>query len=383
MTNMIVYFYDYKKPPGLPSFTDGLLRPFQAMQFFLSFLGAPLGKEKIPSNLVGTVNNISALANNVNYTVIIIGALLAILFVATWIYLVNQKKNYALIYRMIPWLTIGSYTFISGIITSFGRVGFGVGTSLGLRYMTFSVYLPLALVNLLAIIYDDAQNRGYLLRNRKVFTQMIIGILLATFLYFYMITSNFAIEHIYLVKLDRLQGKACLAFINVVPEEICLTKKLYPDFPNLKPRVKMVQSLQLIDTKFVSSNNIQDIAVNPIDSSNHIEYGAFDNIDKVDNQTFFAGGWAILPEKKEPADAVVLTYETTKDEEIIFAISDSKGKRPDIVEATNTQQYAMSGWEKTFPASRLPKGLVKINAWAFDTETAKAYKLGGTHVVKN
>ncbi|HEY9300311.1 MAG TPA: hypothetical protein VIQ31_28910, partial [Phormidium sp.] len=204
-TNIVIYFYDYKKPHTLPSYSVGLLSPDKAIQFFLSFLGAPLGRGTIPSDAVGSVNNLSDIlnkVNNVNNTGIIIGAILSILFIAALFYLWKNRKNSALIYRMVPWLTIGSYTFITGIITSLGRVGFGIGISLSLRYMTFSVYLPLVLVNLLAIIYDDAQNRGYLIKNRKVFAKAGMGVLLAAFLYFYIITSNFAIGRTYLVKLD-------------------------------------------------------------------------------------------------------------------------------------------------------------------------------------
>ena len=382
ISNIVVYFYNYQKPAfAFTSYNLGFVKLNEIIQFFLSLLGSSLGRGKIPSDVIGSVNKMPEVVNNVHY-VIIIGAILAILFIAVYLYLWKERKNFALIYRMVPWLTIGSYVVISAIIISWGRVGFGLETALAFRYMTFSIYLPLALVNSIAIIYDDAENK-YLLEKRKILAKIGIGSLLLVFLYFYLITSNFAIGRISQTKLDRLQGKACLSFINVVTEEICLTQKLYPDLPNLKPRVQLLRDFRLIDTKFVNSNLIQEIAENPIDSYNPIKYGAFDQISKVDNQSYFASGWAILPQKRKPADAVVLTYAELKGKDIIFAISDTRVKRPDVVKGTKNQAYSMSGWQKTFPASRLPKGLLKINAWAFDTDRAKAYQIGGTHVLEN
>jgi len=373
-TNMVVYFYDYKKPPQTPSFIAALLSPYQSIQYLLSFLGDPLGWGTFPFD-----GNIKTLVNNN----VIIGTIISILFIAAWLYLWKQRKDSALIYRMIPWLTIGSYTFISGIITSLGRVGFGLETSIALRYITFSVYLPLAIVNLIAIIYDDAQNRSYLLKTKTVFTQAVILVLLAGFLYFYIITSNFAIPRIYFTKLDRLQAKACLVFINVAPDEKCLKEKVYPHLQGLKLRAKMVNDLGLIDTRLVNHKNIQEIVGNTTDIAKRIGYGWFDKVGKVDKNTFYAGGWAILPERKEPADAVVLTYEKAKGEDIIIALSDARIGRRDVVKVMQTKAYLMSGWHKSFPASKLPKGTLKINAWAFDTETGKAFKIGGTHVIKN
>lgn len=372
--NIAVYFYNYKKPPNTPSFVYGVLHPDEALEYFLSFLGFPLvwGTLKYDLNFTHLIN-----------TNILMGTVIIILFLSNCFYLLKQRKDPTVIYRMTSWLIIGFYTLMSGLVTSLGRSGFGLETSVSLRYTTFSVYLPLALVNLIAIVYDDAKTKDFLVKKSKRIAQAGILILLTGILYLFTIAAEFSISRMYLTKLDRLQAKACYIFLNVTPKEKCITEKVYPHLKGLKMRATLVDSKGLIDAKLLNIKNIQDIQGTNRAFIEEWRYGWFDRVNKVDKNNYFASGWAVLPEKKEPADAVILTYEKSPGEDIIFAVFDSRSQRLDVVEAMKTTTYSMSGWQKTFSASRLPKGLVKINAWAFDTETVEAYRVGGTHLVKN
>ncbi|MFB2935036.1 hypothetical protein ACE1B6_07130 [Aerosakkonemataceae cyanobacterium BLCC-F154] len=372
--NMAVYFYNYQKPLHSPSFIYGILHPDQALLYFLSFLGSPLMRATIRYDW-----KISSLVNNNIW----MGTILIILFLGSLTYFVKERKDSTVIYRMTGWLTIGFYTVISGLVTSLGRSGGGLESSVALRYTAFSIYLPLALINLIWIIYDDAKIKGYLLKNSQRMVQSMILILLAGALYFHIITVDFTIPQMYFMKLERLQAKACYIFLNVAPEEKCIIEKVYPQFLGLKYRAYLVNSSGIIDAKLLKSNRIQDIQGINRGNSKELIYGWFEQLNKVDENNYLAGGWAILPKKKEPADAVILSYEQSHGEDIIFAVFDTRVNRPDVVQALKRTTYSMSGWQKTFPASRLPKGLVKIKAWAFDTETAKAYQIAGTQVVKN
>ncbi len=369
--NMAVYFYNYQKPPHHPSFLVALLNPIDTIRYFLSFLGSPLA---------GGINSFDGQVDIIIN--IIIGTVLIIVFCVSYFYLLKHIKESSLIYRMSGWLVIGSYTVISGIITSLGRVGFGVETSIVSRYMTFSVYLPLALVGLIAIIFDDAKNRGYLVKNKKVITQTMVGVLLVSFLILHILTSVFAINQMYWTKLERLNAKTCLAFVNVMVDEKCLTEKVYPRLITVKKRAKLFHNKNLINAKFIYSNKVQDIQGTNTVINDGLGYGWFDQVSQV-KDLYVAGGWARLPEKKQPADAVLLTYEKEKGYDIIFAISDARVERPDVVNATKNQVYLMAGWQKSFSASKLPKGLVNIKAWAFDTETGTAFPLRGSQQIKN
>ena len=45
--------------------------------------------------------------------------------------------------------------------------------------------------------------------------------------------------------------------------------------------------------------------------------------------------------------------------------------------------YNRAGWQHSFERSQLPSGQWKINAWAFDTDTGKAYLLDNSYVINN
>ena len=130
------------------------------------------------------------------------------------------------------------------------------------------------------------------------------------------------------------------------------------------------------------SNKILDIEGIRTKTANNYGYGQFESI-TTNKNLYVAAGWARLPDRGEPADSVVLTYENAHTEATVFAVADTRTRRKDIAKVTKKSAYYMSGWKKSFEASRLPKGLVKIKAWAFDSYTGKAFEIGGAHILKN
>jgi len=109
-------------------------------------------------------------------------------------------------------------------------------------------------------------------------------------------------------------------------------------------------------------------------SDNKGEYGWFDRLDKISDRTYQASGWAILPDRKEPADAVFLAYENQKNEAILFKIVVQRTIRSDVAKSLG-QTYLNVGWEGSFSLDDLPEGTTKISAWAYDTDTGKSFLL--------
>lgn len=97
---------------------------------------------------------------------------------------------------------------------------------------------------------------------------------------------------------------------------------------------------------------------------------------------YVASGWAVLPQRREPSDIVVLTYENIKGEANIFTVVDIREERNDIAKKLKNNSYSNSGWQKTFSSNGLPKGSIKIEAWAFDSNTGESFKLNGSHVIQ-
>ena len=107
LVDVSVYFYDYSKPTHHPSFLAALFSPLKTALAFLTFIGAPLGeKEQIPSAIFG---------------VILIG-----LFSAVCVRLFNTIRKGVSIDAYLPWLALGIYSILNGLMVSLGRMDFGV-----------------------------------------------------------------------------------------------------------------------------------------------------------------------------------------------------------------------------------------------------------------
>ncbi len=372
--NEVVYFHNYKKPSQHPRFSEVLVHPQQAIHYFLSFLGAPLSFGK----------GINALI-----TAPIIGLILIILFSASCVYLLRFSRDFTLLHRMAAWLTIGFYTIISAIITTCGRLGFGVQQSLDSRYTTFSVYLTVSVIYLTVIVADDLKKKYFFSTNKQLLTRSTF-FLGAILLVLHLSTSIYAVEKMADLRSSRLQIKSCLLFINFVQQEECLRTRVYPDVVTLKSTVDALDNLGFLKPGLVRSSRIQDIkGANDLNSE---AYGSFDTLIKVNDNVDFASGWAILPERGEPADSVVLTYENVESNStidnvesnsIIFTVVDTRDVSKDFAKASINELYHNSSWQKAFSSSLLSKGLIKVEAWAFDSNIGKAFKLNGSHKITN
>lgn len=358
--NLLIYFYDYKKPPNHPSFLEAVVHPQQAIQYFLSFLGAPLSFG----------NGLAAL---------IIGLVLMLLFLTSYLYLLKFLKDSALLHSMAGWLTIGMYTVISAIITTLGRVGFGVEQSLESRYTTFSTYLAVSLVYTTVIVADDIKSKHLFLRNKHVITRSI-SFLVGIFLILQLLTSIYAVQKMSGSKITRLQAKSCLLFVNFVQEE-CLSTSVYPDVVQLKDLANTLNDLGFLKPELVKSSNIE--VMKGINEANSKEYGSFNNLINVNSNVYVASGWTVLPKRGEPADLVVLTYENVDGDPIVFTVVDMRGKSKDFAKSMQNEQYYNTSWQKKFSSSLLPKGFTKVEAWAFDSTLGKAFKINGSHKIEN
>ncbi len=356
VANAVVYFYDYQKPDKHPSFLSAISHPVDTFHYFLTFLGAPLGFENLT---VATI----------------IGALVF----GLWIFLCWQlfrlvKTDFLLLHRLIVWLIIGIYAIISGAVTAVGRVGFGVGQALAPRYTAFSLYLMVSLIYLLAIFWQLVSQKN----TRKKLIRYSCLLLISIFFVLHINTTINAVDRMSDRRVILLQSKACLLMINVIDKDECLVMKRSPE--PLRKTANILDKLGFLQPGLVKSKNIQDIAEEP---NSDLIYGYFDTVNQIDNQTYIANGWAILPERGEVADGVILTYENAEGEPIIFKLINQRMPRPSVRKYFNNSTYLYSGWQKYFSVQEIPQGTVKIKAWAFDTDSGKAFLLKKNQMIHN
>ncbi len=148
----------------------------------------------------------------------------------------------------------------------------------------------------------------------------------------------------------------------------------------LRNQATTANSLGFLTPGLVESDKIRDI-----EGAGSVNYGHFDALTETDEDSYFASGWAIIPEKDKPADGVLLTYADANGEPTlfwVFGLAHMGKGRPDVVEALGTEAYLRSGWQGSFSSNAVPEDSTEIVAWAFDADTKRAFKLYGTHTLK-
>ncbi|MGB7441966.1 MAG: hypothetical protein WA919_12915 [Coleofasciculaceae cyanobacterium] len=345
--NAVVYFYDYKKPEYHPSFSEALVHPFKAISYFLAFLGSPLGfGDLIASHIAGAI------------------IIIVCLFVC--FYSFKFRRSFNLRNCLLPWLVIGAYTIASALITTAGRVGFGVEQSLSSRYTTFSIYLLVSLIYLVSIILDYLSSKDDINSSKLIVYRRVTVFLATALVILHFLSFAHGVRMMTKAHRDRLQGKACLLFMNVAQDEGCLTKRIFPSIEFLEVKVNPLNSLGFIKPGLVSSNLIED-SINNSEINSDPNRGNFEEIRKNDDGQYTAYGTATQQTSKKPADAVILAYTDSSDNSIAFAISKVKSN---------------SSWKKSFSPEMITLNSTTITAWAFDTTTGKLFKLNGTHLLQ-
>ncbi|MBA3439608.1 MAG: hypothetical protein H0T92_07045 [Pyrinomonadaceae bacterium] len=356
--NLAAYLYDYQKPALHPSLSNSLLRPSQASLYFLAFLGAGFAVGRHPLTVA-----------------VITGTTSMLLFILSCGYLLRFRTDFALVRRMIGWVMIGAYSVLTGMMVTYGRLGFGVEQSLSSRYTTFSIYLIVSLVPLTLIIFDHAAKTSGFQRYKRL-TAQLISLACIALIGLHLLIDVLAIGQMKLMRHERLQAKACVTFINIAQGE-CLTKKAYPNLSELKRGATILDNLGFLRPGLVKSNRVEEIQGKGEESLN--AYGSFNSLMKGDGGVYTASGWAILPRREEPADSVVLTYEKADGDSIMFMVVSPVLERKSITKAVRKDVSTDARWQTSFSQNELPSDAVNLAAWAFDALTGKAFRLSGTH----
>jgi len=360
LLNLALYFYNYQKPSNHPSFFVALEQPWQAVLFLFAFLGNFLSPEHLP------------IAINV-------GAGLLTLFSLVTLYVLIHWKDQELWLQVTGWFTIATYSIVSALVTTSGRLGFGLGAAMPSRYTTFSLYLGIALIYLIFIVFGHAVQRGYFPKmfvDSGVFIWLLVALATLNGLAYWS-----GIDRMTTLNRDRLQAKASLLFVNVVDESSVITQNLYPDFESAKAIAMQLTQAKVMQPHLVETSNLVELAKQGNNETNY--RGFLDRILRVNEQEVRVLGWAVDAQQKHAADAVILGYETEPGSVKPVAIARVGEPSPDVAVNLPNPAYSYVRWSKTLPLKKLPKGKVKISAWAFDTTTSDLFPLQETRTIWN
>ncbi|HEU4596162.1 MAG TPA: hypothetical protein VFS10_13550 [Pyrinomonadaceae bacterium] len=353
------YFYNYQSPAHHPSPLAALGHPLRAAAHFLSLLGSTLAGES------AYVLPVAVAA----------GAVLFSLYVAHAVVVRRAGTEHELTRRSVGWLMLGAYSLLTAATVTAGRSAIGVAQSSASRYTTFTLYLIVALIHLVALSRGAEAGK---VRARNLLPARLIPAVLVLMLGLHALACVIALQQMGLLRTRLLQAKACHMFVNVVPDTACLARHVLPELEDLRGWTNALDELGFWRPGLVKSNRVEEFADATPASG---DYGSFDVLSK-EGDTYLASGRAMLPHRGEPADAVLLAYETTEGAHVAFAQAELKNRGYVFIRFWQNGARQDPGWRKSFRASELPHGATRLTAWAFDAQTGKAFKLEGTHELK-
>lgn len=359
IVNVGLYFRHYAKPLHHPSLTEAFRKPTAAVDYFLTFLGAPLAW--------GPFEPLDQAP--------VLGLAMAALFGFMSGYVWRHRHDSVVLFRTAGWLTLGGYTLISAAGITAARLGFGVSTALTSRYATLSFPLIVALVYLVPIVLEvHGQQRGSPAEARLARGGIALAV---TLLVLQVTTTETVRSSVESNRWYRLQGKAALLFIRTLPAE-SLVPPLYHDPHELKRYAEALDRHGRLSPGLRRSLTIAGAELGPTDGGGGC--GAFDRFQRTGVETYLAAGWAILPHRREAADGIVLAHEDPNGAFTIFDLVTVRRPRPDVAHALARGEDVRSGWEHAFRLPQIGARPLTIAAWAVDAVTGRLCRLRQSHV---
>jgi len=339
--------------------TDVFKHPIFCAHFFLVFLGSAFAH--------GTSFDALSVATSM-------GGVLMLLVVGATAYVWRWRREAMLLTQALPWFMMILVGILNGAITT-ARFYQGLEHALMGRYLVFSLMVPVGLLFLGALIWRHW--RATVSEDKSQAVRLALTSLVTAFFLLHGLGVVKNVQTWGDAQHRRLITKALLLMINVISDhETLLRNELIDDDPPLKFRANLLNRLRYLRPRLVRSNFIREIAGRS--PTGPAAFGQIETAGNTANGRFGMAGWAVLPEKRRPADAVLLTYDDPRGEGIIFDLAIVEIPRPDIATTFRRSSYRLSGWTKTFNPKLLPEKARLLKAWAFDADEGRAYPIHGS-----
>ena len=350
------YFHGFVRPAAHPSPMEAIKHPLLAARFALAYLGNPFGS-------AGTAFKQASIAQ-------MAGAGLVIVLLVSVVYLWRCRRDRILMGHSLPWLSLTLIALVNAVLTTFGRVGFGINGAMRSRYVSFAIMMPIGLLFLVSLILRHWHERSPVNVHRVRVTVGFVSFVTALTLLFIGTTIHSvswrALQH------EHLTGKSALLFVDVLDEPETLVRYVHWSHWTLKAWTENLDRLGYLHPRLVRSNRVREIA----SDSDGERMGEINQFGRTPTGELGVSGWAILPGKHRVADSVLLTYDSPEGEAIIFARVNVMYPRSDVSKRLDDEAYHGCGWMKSWKPEAIPSSAQRISAWAFDAEDCRAFSLG-------
>ena len=348
-----VYFHGYVKPAAVPDFAPAVAG-LDYLRYFLAFLGGEF--------------TFSLRANRATLATAA-GAVLLAIYLAMLGFALLRRRDLGCARRMLPWFTLGGYSLGCAGLATLGRVGFGIDSALSSRYVTFSLYLTVAVVVLVALAGSELCTSKVSLNVTTAFCGICV-ILAGAAAILHQLANNRCVRLMQTSWAETRLFRAAVLFSHAIDTSAALRRAGNPSPDVVRARAAALDELKLLRPRLVRTAEIGALQT----AESETVAGNFEIIERIDDQQARASGFAVLKRQGRPADAVLLAYETPAQSSIAFAISDAVVRRRDVARAMRDQRHVLAGWTVTFPRVAVPAG-ARISAWALDADVPKVYRL--------
>jgi hypothetical protein len=335
------YFIGYRPPAESPPIVLSLYKLPQLAHYFATWLG----------NLFLTPFPAFA------------GILTLILFITLALYVIRKVQIDDSIRIYYPWLSLGSYVLISGLVTASGRVGFGVGAALDVRYTAFTVFFYIAIIGLLCILIDKAENVTLL---KLTGISGALALITAWF-----VTLRQEMPHISKLTGDRMHLRLVTRWSLALPAN--------PDLSLLSPYPNTLQTLRVL----AKHNALWPRLIGPVETravqlapqAGLRPAGYLDQVSFVGRNQLRFRGWAQLPNRKVPADCVVIGYWNDSGKWSPFAVTETGLFRPDVAALLRNPRLASTGFDHTLTVKNFSHQAIRFGGLAVDMQHKRTFRL--------
>ncbi|HEX4667941.1 MAG TPA: hypothetical protein VH207_15220, partial [Chthoniobacterales bacterium] len=328
---LLLFFWDYQSHA---SASPLLQSPALLLKYFFCLLGAPV------AIALGTSAWIAGLCLSCLF--------LSLSGTALFRSASEQRRHAAYAFT-----AIGCYSGLAAAATAVGRVGLRFEWSLGSRYTTFSIYLPIAAIGLAALYFsrtDDRGNSATGIGPRRVIAALIVIAILAGSL----ATYGEGMKGMSRTRKERARGRAALLFSKVLPHNPNL-KILCSNPAMMIGRYRELLRSDMARSPFVAPSSIPKLQPRPGMSRT----GGYFRVCELKEDRLRMKGWALL-EERGAAPFVLFADRTRGTEAVPFSVAPTRNESPKGA----PHGVRDCGFEIKIEAPKLPEGRVEISAWA-------------------
>lgn len=359
---LVIYFWGYAKPDYLPHFAPPIPQ-LEYLRFILIFLGGGLAYSCKTQPVIAAMS---------------FGCVQAFLLAIVTAYTIVHIRDRAFVRRSAPWFALAAYSLGSACLAALGRIEYGAPYALASRYVTFSLYLTVALIALYALMFVEVCRSS---TTRSVIASLVTLAICVSYLFAYKVASANTLYFLrgYSAK-DRLAHGA-IVFSQVIDTSEVISKIIYPpDASRVVRDAANLDTLGLLRPPLLRNVDVQSLS--HADADGKTVDGKCESVTLSQDGRIHAAGWAALVTKRRQADCVALAYEAEGGEPVLFAMSQTIEARPDLARRLRSEDVLWSGWTATYPRDAVPRG-AKVLFWAVDADGPMLYRLPDNSAVQS